>query len=392
LCLVVLAACGDRGGSDDVAANLLTAAPRLDAAVDAAIGGVTYLGNLGAAPRVAPGGVVELTHVWRVVTPPGPGWSVYAYVVSERGDWMDISRTPMRTAHPPSAWRAGELFRDPDRFTLPAGWQGDHATIVLGLRRRGTSGGEGRAPVERGPVDDKGRVIAARFDVVRAGPGVGYRIARAKAPLTIDGVADEADWRAAPRSPPFAPTEGGDAIAGASAARLLWDDRHLYAFVEVEDADVFSPYAERDAPLWKEDVVELFVDADGDRTGYVELQVNPNGAIFDAFFPRTRSQPSDVAWDSGLIAAIAVHGTRDRRDDVDRGWDVEIAIPLAAVKGTNVAMPVRIPPQPGDRWRLNLVRIDRPRDRGRIAASSWNPITIQDFHAPARMLAVEFAD
>ena len=68
-------------------------------------------------------------------------------------------------------------------------------------------------------------------------------------------------------------------------ARLLWDDQHLYVFVQITDSDVFSSYKQHDDPIWKADCVELFIDADGTRRGYVELQVNPNNAQFDAWFP-----------------------------------------------------------------------------------------------------------
>ena len=55
-------------------------------------------------------------------------------------------------------------------------------------------------------------------------------------------------------------------------------------------------------------------------------------------------------------------------------------------------MKVTIPPQPGDRWRLNVIRVDLPRGAKGVAASSWSPITIRDFHALGRMLTVVFAD
>src|SRR5262249_53559750 len=46
----------------------------------------------------------------------------------------------------------------------------------------------------------------------------------------------------------------------------------------------------------------------------------------------------------------------------------------------------------GDRWRLNVVRVDTKSGDSNPAASSWNPITISDFHALDRMLTVVFAD
>jgi len=180
-------------------------------------------------------------------------------------------------------------------------------------------------------------------------------------------------------------------MKGAARARLLWDDHNLYAFIEVDDADVHSQYKAQDDPLWKEDAVELFIDADRNRRGYVELQVNPRNAHFDAWFPETRSQANHPEWTSSMKSAVSVRGTLDQRGDQDRGWSAEIAIPLADVKGADAAMKVAIPPAVGDRWRINVVRVDKPAE-GPLAASSWSPIPIADFHALARMLTVVFAD
>jgi hypothetical protein len=173
---------------------------------------------------------------------------------------------------------------------------------------------------------------------------------------------------------------------------MTWDDQNLYVFVQITDTDVFSPFKQHDEPLWKGDCVELFIDADGTRSGYVELQVNPNNATFDSWFATTRAQPGDEKWDANMVTAVKVRGTADQSGDTDQGWDVEIAIPYAAVKGRNDAMAVRLPPQIGDKWRLNVVRVDYRSAGGGPGVASWNRISYADFHALDRMLTVVFAD
>ena len=42
-----------------------------------------------------------------------------------------------------------------------------------------------------------------------------------------------------------------------------------------EDPDVHSDFVNQDDHLWEQDVIEVFIDADGNRRGYIELQVNP---------------------------------------------------------------------------------------------------------------------
>jgi biopolymer transport protein ExbD len=154
-----------------------------------------------------------------------------------------------------------------------------------------------------------------------------------------------------------------------------------------------SPFQNHDDPLWKGDCVEVFIDADGDRKGYVELQVSPAGVTFDSWFAGTRAQPGDVSWDSGMVAAVKLRGSVAAGDSGDQGWDLELGIPWAAVKGRDDGMKVSLPPRVGDRWRLNVVRVDRKTgDDKYVAAASWNRITMADFHALDRMLTVVFAD
>jgi hypothetical protein len=55
-------------------------------------------------------------------------------------------------------------------------------------------------------------------------------------------------------------------------------------------------------------------------------------------------------------------------------------------------MPVRIPPQVGDRWRLNVNRVDRASTSARTSVQTWNRIACGDWHATDRMLTAVFAD
>jgi len=247
-----------------------------------------------------------------------------------------------------------------------------------------------------GPHTQDRAVIARVIDVdlskAPAPPGTVY-VPHALGPITVDGAAAEPAWTAAATSPELVTAEGSSDPVGKAIAKLLWDDQYLYAFVSITDSDVWTEYKNHDDPLWKQDCVELFIDADGNRRGYVELQVNPNNATFDSWFATTRAQPGDPSWDSGMVTAVKLRGTTTTAPgDTDQGWDAEIAIPWRAVRGRDEAMAVRLPPQVGDRWRMNVVRVDVKTGDKSPSASSWNRITSADFHALDRMLTVVFAD
>jgi hypothetical protein len=380
-----------------IEANLLSAPPTdLDNELNVDFDGkVVYLGNQVGTKILEPGGAGNIVHYWKIVEPPGAEWKIFAHLNGSASEWMNLDTTDMRTGYPASKWKAGDIIRDEQKFSLGKPWIAKTASLSVGLYRKGGQGVEARMPIKSGPQDKERRASVYQFSVPTGGAtppkDTTYIARKATGPITLDGKADEESWKNAPMSPNFTDAEGGSAVGASTHAQLLWDDEFLYAFIRVSDKDVYSQFKNRDDTLWKEDVVELFIDADRNRRGYVELQVNPNNAHFDAWFPRTRGQKHHFEWNSKMKSAVVVHGTNDKRSDRDEGWDVEIAIPLVDVKGMDEAMKVTLPPALGDSWRLNIVRGEKPKSKG-LAASSWNPITIQDFHALGRMLTVVFAD
>jgi hypothetical protein len=403
---VVLAGCVDRGPGPQgkkidpsyVRANLVTEVPQGIHPLNVDLGGkVLYLGNsIDPTTPIAPAGTVRVTHYWQVKEPPGAQWRVFSFARGAQGsaDFMSLSPTDMQIGHPTKAWKAGQIIRDVQDIIIRPDWRSPTLTLYVGLVEAGGNQIGDRMAASGEQVVDRA-IVARTIDVDMAKapppPGTVY-VPRAAGPITIDGLANDPGWANAAASPDLITADSSPDPVGKAVARMTWDDQNLYVFVSITDSDVFSSFKEQDDPLWKADCVELFIDADGNRSGYVELQVNPNNATFDSYFATTRGQPGDESWDSGMMTAVRVRGTADKSGDSDQGWDVEIAIPLAAVKGRAEAMPVRLPPQVGDRWRLNVVRVDYRSGGGGPGVSSWNRISYADFHALDRMLTVVFAD
>jgi hypothetical protein len=383
-----------------VQSNLLDTVPAIPHRVDARFrapggGEVVYLGNDLGRQKLAPGDTVEITHYWRVVTPPGKGWKVFAHLHGDAGDFLNVDLSDMRTGHPVATWRAGEIIRDPQSFVIAKDWKSKSATLRLGLYPPGAHRIADRmeaVAADGADVVDRAIGVATwAVDLSKTPPPPGTLVLKqAAGPIAIDGKADDIGWRNAAVQTAFTTAEGCPALADATEAKLTWDDQFLYLFVSSEDADVYSPFDKHDDHLWENDVVEMFIDADGNKRGYVELQVNPRNVTFDTWFVTGRPNRDD-SFDAGLQTAVVVHGTLDDREDGDAGWDVEMAIPLAAVKGKDPAMKVNVPPKLGDVWHLNVVRGEAPESSGKTAAS-WNRITCEDFHGLDRMLSVQFAD
>jgi hypothetical protein len=164
-----------------------------------------------------------------------------------------------------------------------------------------------------------------------------------------------------------------------TALRVFRTATHLHVGFRCFDRDIWGSFEGRNAPIYTEEVVEAFLSPSGDPSRYFELEMSPRGAWFEARIESPqrcrRGMRADTDWRcEGWERAVRVHGTMDRRDDVDRAWDVEWAIPFAALG-------VAGSPPPGTRWRANFFRIDAA---GGGQWSAWSPTFADpaDFHLP----------
>ncbi len=192
-----------------------------------------------------------------------------------------------------------------------------------------------------------------------ADPIAQYTIQRATTPIEVDGHLGEFAWEQAEQINGFERILNDyDQISRPTRAKMLWDDQHLYFAFVCQDPDMWTYLTEEDAPFWDEEVVEVFIDPDGDAKSYLELEVNQDNAKVDLVVHTLKPDwKSDFEWDiKGMQSAVALYGTVND-DTPDQGWTVEIAIPYSAmadgITGGGAA------PQVGDSWRLNLYRIER---------------------------------
>lgn len=216
-------------------------------------------------------------------------------------------------------------------------------------------------------------------------------VPRISEPPKIDGALDDASWRGAATvkldwrfHPRHMPAFVALTPTVRTSAKLLWDDRYLYVGFECEDADAWATYTKRDAYLWEEEVVEVYLDPPGKGKHYKEFEVNPLGALIDLDIPAAVNGspgdvPSHLRWNSeGIRWAAKVQGTTDNRSDKDKGWTVEMAIPLGEClfAGDKVFI--------GDRWRAQFYRIERAKGSTNETAEfqAWSPT--DTFHRPER--------
>ncbi len=174
-------------------------------------------------------------------------------------------------------------------------------------------------------------------------------------------------------------------------AALAWDDRGLFVGFWMEDRDIQATCEEDSHEVRQDSYVGVIITGPG---AYYDLVVNPLGATsemcyiwkeayrddvrfhvpeFDLAVHRpevlgghTRTDIRAMRWAfsdwrlPGLQASVKVDGDPGRRDRVDRGWNVELALPWEGFRW--LADGRAVPPAPGDVWRYRSASAagDRP--------------------------------
>src|SRR5260221_9951871 len=231
-------------------------------------------------------------------------------------------------------------------------------------------------------------VLAARTAVPSGGPGStpepGYVVARSAAEPRALLDAAEGPWEPAHRIA-WGPE------AAATSFRALWTAAGLAIRFDVTDAEPWHTLTERDARLFNEAVVEIFLDVGATGRSYAELEINPVNAGVDLWVDRPENKFDKTWYIAGLESRV-----HPRRDTAQRltGWTAAALIPWPAL-AAKAPPGVALPPRPDDRWRFNVFRIERPggpkepeKDALYLA---WSPTGQAGFHVPQAFRDLVFA-
>lgn len=251
-----------------------------------------------------------------------------------------------------------------------------------------------------------------------------YTVFQTPSALTIDGNLDKPAWQQAVKSGRFV-----DMVTGApgwydTRAAVLWDNDYLYFGIWVEEPFVRATQKQRDALIFLDNDVEVFIDG-GDC--YYELELNAFNTLYEVFFiwrdayrrggrfdvpefdlyhPKTLSFGGDydrsgnsfwwgrhprgirwafLDWDMpGLQTAVKINGQINNDAVRDKGWQVEIAIPWQSMHW--LANGRSLPPAEGDTWRVFVGRFQKLESSGTELqphpAWAWNKHGVYDTHLP----------
>jgi len=209
-----------------------------------------------------------------------------------------------------------------------------------------------------------------------------YEVARTAVPIKVDGRLDDVSWAKARPVGDFVNNSDGSPSQYKTEAKLLYDDNFLYFSFRCTDDNIWATLKRRDQHLWEEEVVEVFLQADPQKPSYIELEVNPLGTMLDIYLLDVRKPLHYESWNSEKLRwGVQVFGTVDGKGG-DHEWTCEIALPMEDV----VTAP-HLPPQPGERWRMNLYRGESLPIQAEMA---WSPTLKNDFHVPSRFGEIVF--
>lgn len=168
-------------------------------------------------------------------------------------------------------------------------------------------------------------------------------------------------WETAAWLGPFVRADGGAMPQAETTARLARTADGLLVRVRCAEPRMdrlVATQRQRDAMVWTDDCVEVFVQRPGEP--YLHFIVNALGAQYD-------ERGRDGAWNAEWQASART---------LDRSWEVALALPWSSLGG---------PPSAGDEWGLNVCRCRQ----AEAELSQWSP-TIDGFHRPEAFGRVRF--
>ncbi|WP_244502178.1 carbohydrate-binding family 9-like protein [Terriglobus roseus] len=211
------------------------------------------------------------------------------------------------------------------------------------------------------------------------------------APPVIDGKLDDAAWRQAPWTTDFVDITGDPELRPLYRTRMkmLWDDHRLYIAAELQEPDVHGTLTAHDSVIFHDNDFELFLKPVPAAKDYFEYEINALNTTWDLYLnrPYLEGGKADSAWEAtGIKTAVAVQGTLNKSDDKDKGWTLEIALPLDAF-ATRQQVTV---PTDGTQWRVNFSRVEWLQGHPREENWVWSPQGAVNMHIPDRWGTLTF--
>jgi len=236
----------------------------------------------------------KITWYWRCIEPAPGGWKVFVHFEGP-GFRTTHDHHPVGELYPIAQWKKGEIIKDEQTIPIADKFPDGTAHVYAGVfddeawreRKQNVRMTVSNAEQVKANLTDDGRISAA---TLRIGQGAAaaptHTAPKLAAPIVLDGKLDDAGWQGVTPTRPFVAPNGSALPANQRVdARVAWDDQFLYVGFVCPDSDIVSERTGRDAKLWEQDAVEIYLDPGADGLDYLELQIAPRRG-------RSRRRPS----------------------------------------------------------------------------------------------------
>lgn len=177
--------------------------------------------------------------------------------------------------------------------------------------------------------------------------------------------------------------------------RAAWSDEGLMFQAWLAGPEIWANQTERDSVIFHDNDFEIFLDPDGDSELYLEVEVNALNTVWDLVLIRSYRNggpPLDSFDVKGLRSAVLIEGEINKCNPDNKGWWVQVQLPYRSLQ--ELAKSTAMPPNPGDRWRINFSRVhwDTTVEGNRYQKVPntpehnwvWSPMGEVDMHLPDR--------
>jgi len=175
---------------------------------------------------------------------------------------------------------------------------------------------------------------------------------RAQKPPVIDGMLDDACWRSGPRISGFTSPDGSKPPREQTEVYMAYDKRGLYLAFRCHEPEMSKLKTSEKEFVWRNDALELFIDANRDRRAYQHFALSADGGKYQAT-QMDAGADRDPSWTAPWQAAVHLG---------ENEWTAEIFYPASTIG---------LVPRDGIAMRANFTRSER----GLPEQSTWNPLS-----------------
>lgn len=202
---------------------------------------------------------------------------------------------------------------------------------------------------------------------------------------TIDIDGDLSDWET-PFLGPFVIHNSGEKPTQLTYVSLSWNAKSLFIAYRCLDRKVIGAKRQNDTPLFSsDDLVEFFIDPDGDTKNYLEVGVNAFSSHYDLIVKCITKECG--GWKNDINLDVKAMKTVARL--IKGGYTVEIEVPFASLN--NLPNANFETPKAGTKWKGNFFRIDFGKSTEYQSLQSYETKK-HGFHQPTEFATLEFTN